>query len=94
MYGTIFSLDVKEGCEQDLIDSFNEVQNPPGAVAFFLMKPDDGSDLIGVAVFESKEAYISIADRPEQHENFSNMMEYLNSEPSWTDGIYPIGRLV
>ena len=94
MYGTIFSLDVKEGCEQDLIDSFNEVQNTPVAVAFFLMKPDDGSDLIGVAVFESKEAYISNADRPEQHENFSNMMEYLNSEPSWTDGIYPIGRLV
>ena len=55
MYGSIFNLDVKEGCEQNLIDIFNEVENPPGAVAFFLMKPDDGSDLIGVAIFENKE---------------------------------------
>ena len=94
MYGSIFNLDVKEGCEQNLIDIFNEVENPPGAVAFFLMKPGDGSDLIGVAIFENKEAYIANADRPEQHENFSNMMEYLNSEPSWTDGTYPIGRVV
>jgi len=94
MYGTIFNLDVKEGCDQDLIDTFNKVENPPGAVAFYLMKPDDGSDLIAVAVFESKEAYIANADRPEQQENFSNMMEYLNSEPGWTDGVFHIGRYV
>ncbi len=51
MYGTIFNLDVKAGCEQDLVDTFNEVENPPGAVAFYLMKPDDGQDLIAGAVF-------------------------------------------
>ena len=33
MYGTIFNLDVKAGCEQDLDDTFNEVENPPVAVA-------------------------------------------------------------
>ena len=87
MYGTIFNLDVKEGCEQDLIDTFNNV-------AFYLMKPDDGSDLLAVAVFENKEAYTANADRPEQHKNFSKMMEYLNSEPGWTDGVYPVGRCV
>ena len=51
MYGTIFNLDVKDGCEQDLIDTFNKVENPPGAVAFYLMKPDNGSDFIAVADF-------------------------------------------
>ena len=92
MYGTIFNLDVKAGCEQDLVDTFNKVENPPGAVAFYLMKPDDGSDLIAVAVFESKEAYIANADRPEQHENFLKMMEFLDEEPSWNDGKFVIGE--
>lgn len=93
MYGTIFNLSVKEGCEQDLITSFNELDNPPGAVAFYLMKPDDGSDFIGVAVFENKDAYLANANRPEQHENFAKMMQYLNSEPGWNDGEYPIGKV-
>jgi hypothetical protein len=35
MYGTIFNLDVKEGCEQELIASFEKLESPSGAVAFF-----------------------------------------------------------
>ena len=83
MYGTIFNLEVKEGCEQELIASLDKLENPPGGVAFFLMKPDKiRSDLVGVAVFESREAYVKNANRPEQHENFTNMMQYLVSEPA------------
>ena len=94
MYGTIFNLNVKEGCEQELIASFDKLENPPGAVAFFLMKPDKmTTDLVGVAVFENKEAYLANANRPEQHENFAKMMQYLNSEPGWNDGEYPIGKV-
>ena len=89
MYGTIFNLEVKEGCEQELIASFDKLENPPGAVAFFLMKPDKmRSDLVGVAVFESKEAYVANANSPEQHEAFTKMMEHLVAEPNWTDGEY------
>ncbi len=95
MYGTIFNLDVKEGCEQELIASFDKLENPPGAVAFFLMKPDKmTTDLVGVAVFESKDAYLKNANRPEQHENFTNMMQYLASEPEWNDGKYLIGKVL
>ena len=93
MYGTIFNLDVKDGCEQDLIDTFNKVENPPGAVAFYLMKPDDGSDLIAVAVFESKEAYVKNANSPEQHQSFLQIMEHLEKEPTWTDGTYVISEI-
>ena len=79
MYGTIFNLEVKEGCEQELIASLDKLENPPGAVAFFLMKPDKmRSDLVGVAVFESREAYVKNANRPEQHENFTNMIKLIN----------------
>ena len=88
MYGTIFNLRVKEGHEGDLLEAMDE-QAPPGAVAWFLMRPDDkNADLVGVAVFESKEAYVANANSPEQHEEFTKWMEHLEAEPNWTDGEY------
>ncbi|MBR49646.1 MAG: hypothetical protein CL734_05450, partial [Chloroflexi bacterium] len=65
MYGTIFEIKVKEGHEQALIELMNESdETPEGMVAWFLMRPDDGSDLVGVAVFESKEAHVRNANDP------------------------------
>ena len=91
MYGSIFNLSVKQGHEEALIESFGE-RVPEGMVAWFVMKPDDQNrDLIGIAVFESKEAYTSNANSLEQHEAFMNVMNHLNSEPNWTDGEYIIG---
>jgi hypothetical protein len=53
------------------------------------MKPDDdNADLIGVVVFQSKEAHIANANSPEQNEFFAKLMEHLDSEPTWTDGEY------
>ena len=88
MYGTIFNLKVKSGHEQDLLEVLDGT-TPKGMVAWFLMKPDDNdADLIGVAVFENKEAHIANANSPEQNESFSKLMEHLDSEPTWTDGEY------
>ena len=94
MYGTIFNLNVKPGHEQDLLELMDGV-TPKGGVAWFLMKPDDDSaDLIGVAVFESKEAHIANANSPEQNESFAKLMEHLDSEPTWTDGEYIQGVML
>ena len=91
MYGTIFNLRVKPGHQQDLLTIIDS-DPPKGMVAWFLMEPDDNNaDLIGVAVFESKEAHLANANRPEQHETFTKMMEHLVAEPSWTDGTYIAG---
>jgi len=88
MYGTIFNLRVKPGHEGDLLETMDE-HSPPGAVAWFLMRPDDkNADLVGMVVFESKEAYVANANSPEQHEAFTKMMEHLVDEPNWTDGEY------
>ena len=88
MYGSIFNLKVKTGHQQDLLDSLTD-GTPPGAVAWYVMQPDDTSkDLIGVAIFESKEAYNANAKSPEQHERFIKAMTYLETEPEWTDGEY------
>ena len=94
MYGTIFNLSVKTGHEQDLLDAMDTGEIPDDMIAWFLMKPDDSnSDWIGVAIFESKEAHVANANRPEQHEAFTKMMNHLNSEPTWTDGEYIVGEI-
>ena len=65
-----------------------------GGVAWFLMKPDvETSDLIGVAVFESKEAHIANSNSSEQNESFSKVMEHIDAEPTWTDGEFIAGAV-
>lgn len=95
MYGTIFNLEVKTGHLKDLLEAMDNQPPPEGMMAWFLMQPDaENTNLIGVAVFETKEAHLANANRPEQHEAFTKMMEHLVSEPKWTDGEYIAGQLV
>ena len=63
MYGTIFNLKVKSGHKEKLIEVMkNQARNPEGLLAWFLMNPDDDEDLIGVAVFENKDAHLANAN--------------------------------
>ena len=97
MYGTIFNLKIKLGHEEEIMNVFKELSDSPkpaGAVAWFVMKPDDKEDWIGIAVFESREAHVNNSNRPEQHQIFLKMMEHLESEPEWTDGTYIMGETV
>jgi len=96
MYGTIFNLNVKTDHKEKLIELMkNQARNPEGMLAWFLMHPDDDDeDLIGVAVFENKDAHLANATNPDQHEYFVAIMEHLNSEPTWTDGEYVAGQIV
>lgn len=96
MYGTIFTMNVKAGHEQALRDFLNSAEEdvPSGMIGWFLMKPDEGNnELIGVAVFESKEAHLANANRPEQHDMFTGIMAHLTSEPTWRDGEYIAGQI-
>ena len=96
MYGTIFNLNVKSGHKEKLIEVMkNQTRNPEGMLSWFLMNPDDDDeDLIGVVVFENKDAHLANATNPDQHEYFVAIMEHLNSEPTWTDGEYVAGQIV
>mgnify|MGYP006223268477 FL=1 len=94
MYGTVFNLNVKQGNKDKLIEVMEaNDRTPDGMVAWFLMNPDDDTDLIGVAIFENKDAHLANANNPDQHKYFVAMMEHLNSEPTWTDGEYVIGKV-
>ena len=97
MYGSIFRMRPIEGREQDVIEVFNEWDrerrpNVRGVVGGYLMKPDaDTGELIGVAVFEDKEAYLANGNDPEQDAWFRKLRALLQSDPSWEDGEYVVG---
>ena len=97
MYGTIFKLKIKPGHHDALLKELSTTgdgrTNPAGMVAWFVMKPDDEKEWIGVAIFESKEAHAANANSPEQHQMFLRIMEHLESEPTWTDGAYVVGQI-
>jgi hypothetical protein len=95
-YGSIAQMDVKEGHQDDLVKLFEDTRDTPpeGMVAWLLMQPDEEDYMLGVAVFESKDAYVANANRPEQHESFLQIMEHLDSEPTWTDGTYLLQQIL
>ena len=96
MYGTIFRMKVKQGQEQRVVDIFKdwEKERKPhvkGVIGGYLMKPDKGSgELIGVAIFEDKAAFMANADNPEQDKWFRTMRELLTEDPTWEDGEYVV----
>ena len=58
------------------------------------MNPDDEGDMIGIAIFKDEELYRANSEKPEQHKNFLEMMEYLDEEPKWNDGTFIINQIV
>ena len=93
MYGSIFNLKPKDGKKDELINHLKNGQDiPNGGVGWYVLNPDNDGDLVGIAIFKDKEAYVKNAERPEQHENFMKMMDLLDEEPSWNDGNFVIGE--
>jgi quinol monooxygenase YgiN len=87
MYGTVARMRARPGAVDGLMAFGNESDPPPGSVALLVFQMDaDPNEFIMVAVAESEEAYRAIAESPEQHERFLEMMQYLEAEPEWNDG--------
>ena len=97
MYGTVFRMKVSRGQEQKVAQIFEEWDrerkpNVPGALGGFLLKPDNKSgELIGVAIFQDKAAYMANADDPEQDRWYRRLRELLQADPEWQDGEYLAG---
>ncbi|MBM01739.1 MAG: hypothetical protein CL762_05070 [Chloroflexi bacterium] len=94
MYGSIFSMKPKEGQKEALIELLQGSPNNSRMVAWFVMNPDDDGDLMGVAIFKDKESYKVNAEKEETHQNFLEMMEFLEEEPSWNDGSFVVGEFI
>ena len=78
--GTKYVWNHRENEEKDTID---------GVVATYFMVPDhDAGEILAVAVFRDKEAYLANGNSPEQHERFMKLRVLLEDDPEWTDGEY------
>lgn len=61
--------------------------NPPGFVRGSVMRADDGVTVVGAFIFESKEAYLALADNPEQAQWYGEVVApMLDGEAAWIDG--------
>ncbi len=94
MYGTIGKMKIKLGEEENVRQVLSQWENEDrdtidGVVATYFMVPDDSpGEMIGVAVFRDKDAYLANGNSPEQHERFMKLRALLESDPEWTDGEY------
>lgn len=90
MYGTIYQLRPKPGKETDvvaLMDEWDRERRPKakGSLGGYLFKLDKGG-MMGVAVFENKEAYVANANDPGQDAWYRRLRELLEADPEWNDG--------
>ena len=62
MYGSIFTLKVKSGHEEELLNLFKsyDQDRPKGGVAWFVLNADSKEEWVGVAVFASKEEHVCL----------------------------------
>jgi quinol monooxygenase YgiN len=98
MYGSVFTMKVKPGKEQEvarLFERWDEEHLPrvDGAIAAYLLKPArNQGELIAVAVFKDIQSYRANADRPEQDQWFQELRSHLEADPDWHDGEYLTGQ--
>jgi quinol monooxygenase YgiN len=89
MYGTIARLKVKPGKVETLKNHMSKVtaSHQPGFVSATAYRMDaDSNEVLLVVAFESKQAYVANANRPETDADFKEMMQFLVAEPEWHDG--------
>ena len=90
MYGTVYRMQPKSGKEQDVIrimEEWNRARRPKvkGALGGYVYKLDKGG-MMGVVVFESKEAYFANAEDPDQDQWYRRFRDLLEADPEWNDG--------
>ncbi|MBI1351957.1 MAG: hypothetical protein GC156_12660 [Actinomycetales bacterium] len=62
-------------------------RNVPGFVRESVLLGDDGRTVVMTVVFESKDAYLALADDPGQDEWWSTVARpMLEEDPQWIDG--------
>src|SRR6266508_4349442 len=89
MYGTVGRAHVRPENRDRLAEV---VMNPayaevPGYRRGYLMFPENReNEVLIVAVFEDRDAYVRNADDPAQHRRYLEYRALLEDEPEWSDG--------
>ncbi len=89
MYGTVGRAHVRPENRDRLAEV---MMNPvyaevPGYRRGYLMFPENReNEVLIVAVFEDRDAYVRNADDPAQHQRYLEYRALLEDEPEWSDG--------
>jgi len=91
MYGTTMIGTMADGVSiEDVRSELKEWEaerHPAGYVSSHVLVADDGKTVVNVAVFDSKESYMALADDPAQAEWWpKHYAPLLAGEPRWIDG--------
>ena len=85
-YGTVMTAKLAVSFDE-FEQAMSDRPNPPGFVRGSVMRADDGVTVVGAFIFESKEAYIALADNPDQAQWYGEVVApMLDGEASWIDG--------
>lgn len=93
MYGTTMIGTKASGVTVDQIrdelKAWESQRKVKGFLSSHVMVSDDGDTIINVAVFDSKESYMALADDPEQDEWYQkHYAPLLAGDPKWIDGTW------
>ena len=89
MYGTIGRMTPKAGKRDELVALLSSPPSGAAAAGFrgaYLMKADEGDEVLIAVMYGDKDAYVAMVHDPATDENFGKVMELLEEEPTWTDG--------
>ena len=85
-YGTVMTAKLSVPFDE-FEQAMSDRPNPPGFVRGSVMRADDGVTVVGAFIFESKEAYLALADNPEQAQWYGEVVApMLDGEAAWIDG--------
>jgi len=85
-YGTVMTAKLTVSFDE-FEKAVSDRPNPPGFVRGSVMRADDGVTVVGAFIFESKEAYLALADNPEQAQWYGEVVApMLDGEATWIDG--------
>ena len=89
MYGTVGRWTTRPGAEPAVMQWLDDADNTSvaGALGLWSLAPDNERNVIYLAaVFESKRAYWTNAESPEQDEFYRRLRQHLTADPEWYDG--------
>jgi len=93
MYGTTMIGTLADGVTVEQLRgelaAWESERQVPGFMSSHVLVADDGKTVVNVVVFQSKEAYASLADDPEQDKWWSeHYAPLLQGDARWIDGAW------
>jgi len=69
------------------LKAWESARDVPGYMSSHVLIADDGKTIVNVAVFDTKENYMALADDPAQDDWYqSKFAPMLDGDPQWIDG--------